>query len=283
MNIVGTGLSGLVGSRITELLSPKYTFVNFSLETGVDITNRDVITEKINHFDAPWMFHLAAYTNVQKAEEEKDSAWSVNVDATENIVSACKSTDKRLLYIDTDYAFDGTRKEGYEEDDIPNPLGWYAKTKSEGARRVLAYTKGLVIRIANPYRANPVGKMDFVHKMLKRMANNQEIVAPSDQLFVPTFVDDIAGAIEKLISLNATGVYHVVGSQALSPYEAAKIIATTFGYNGSLVKETTFAEYFSGRAPVPQYAVLHNAKINTLGFVTHSFSDGILLVKQRES
>lgn len=283
MNIIGTGLSGLVGSRVVELLTPKYSFVNFSLETGVDITNREDIALKVRDMESSWVLHLAAYTNVQQAEKERDVALKVNVEATEHIVDACKTSDKRLLYVDTDYAFDGTKKEGYTEEDVPNPLGWYAKTKTEGAKRVLAYDKGLVIRISNPYRANPVGKTDFVHKMLEKLRSGEVLIAPTDQLFVPTFVDDIAAAIDMLISLNATGIYHVVGSQAISPFDAAKLVATTYGLDDTLVKPTTFVEYFKNRAPLPQYAVLSNAKITTLGLTMRGFEEGIAEVKRQES
>lgn len=147
---------------------------------------------------------------------------------------------------------------------------------------MLAYDKGLVIRISNPYRANPVGKTDFVHKMLERLEGKQEVVAPTDQLFAPTFIDDVAASVDKFISINATGIYHVVGS-LISPYEAAKIIATIYEKDISLVQPTTFAEYFFNRAPTPQYAVLKNDKIITLGVPMHDFLSGIEGVHRQET
>lgn len=287
MNLLGTGLSGLVGSRIVSLL-PQHTFTNFSLENGIDITNSASITPRITHdTDSPWVLHLAAYTNVQQAEAdaragEDSMAWKVNVAATQTLVDACKASGKRLLYVDTDYAFDGT-KNTYSEDDVPHPLGWYAKTKSEGAKRVLALgDHGLVIRISNPYRANPVGKKDFVHKMLERLISGGDIAAPDDQLFVPTFIDDIVAAVDVLMSRSANGIYHVVGSQALSPYAAAGIVAKIYGIDDSLVKPTTFASYFAGKAPIPQKAVLTNDKIRSLGVTMRGFSDGVLEMKRQE-
>lgn len=217
MNILGTGLSGLVGSRVTELLSPDFTFENLSLETGVDITDKKSVDMYFAKSDAPWVFHMAAYTDVQGAEKErglaeKSTAWKVNVLATQNIADNCRKLGKKLLYIDTDYAFDG-KKKSYSEDDVPSPLGWYALTKSEGAKRVLALGNlGLVIRISNPYRAHPVGKKDFVHKMLERMLSRQQVAAPADQIFAPTFIDDIGRALRVLVRLGANGIYHVVGS-----------------------------------------------------------------------
>lgn len=284
MNILGTGLSGLVGSRVTQLLSPDFTFENLSLETGVDITNKESVTMRLERSAAPWVFHMAAYTDVQGAEKERtlgeqSIAWKVNVVATEHIADTCKKLGKKLLYIDTDYAFDG-KKKSYTEEDTPNPLGWYAITKWEGAKRVLT-SGGLVIRISNPYRAHPVGKKDFVHKMLERMQTGQQVTAPTDQLFTPTFIDDIAAALRVLVRLGGSGIYHVVGNP-LSPFEAAKIIAEVFGCDTALVQKTTFADMFVNRAPVPQYAALKNDKIRSLGVFMHSFAQGIEEVKKQE-
>ncbi len=287
MNIIGTGLSGLVGSRIVELLSDD-TFEDLSLETGVDITDYNIVNSRIGKSPAAWVFHFAAYTDVQGAEKEKslgkDSlAWKINVLATENIVAACKQTGKKIIYIDTDYAFDGSKKEPYTEEDTPHPLGWYAMTKYEGAKRVLALgDQSVVIRIANPYRANPIGKKDFLHKMLERMQSGQTIAGATDQLFVPTFIDDIAAALKALLKANATGLYHVVGSSSLSPYEAGRTIARVWGIDESLVTETTFAQFFSGRAAIPQYANLSNAKIHTLGIDMRTFEEGLREVKRME-
>jgi dTDP-4-dehydrorhamnose reductase len=171
----------------------------------------------------------------------------------------------------------------YTEEDAPHPLGWYAQTKSEGAKRVLSMgEQSMVVRISNPYRAHPVGKKDFVHKMLERMLAHQDIVAPDDQIFVPTFIDDIALALDKLMTTESHGIFHVVGSQALSPYSAAVSLARLYGQDTSKIQPTTFSSYFAGKAPVPQKAVLSNDKIQSLGVVMHGFDDGIVEMKRQE-
>lgn len=282
MNIIGTGLSGLVGSRIVELLTPQYTFEDLSLDTGVDITNAAAVRERISQSDAPWVFHFAAKTDVDGAEKERALAelsptWIVNVIATEHVVSVCQKTGKRLLYISTDYVFDGT-SEVYREDATPNPQGWYAVTKYEGEKRVAALgEKSLIVRIANPYRSGG-NKPDFVHKIIEKLNSGQALKAPTDQLFVPTFIDDIAVALGTLVENNASGMYHVVGPQALSPFDAAKKIAAAYDLDASLVGETSFEEYFGGRAPRPKRAVLKSDKIDKLGITMHSFDEGLKLV-----
>ena len=287
MKVIGTGLSGLVGSRIVELLSSHVDFQSISLEKGVDITNHRAVFEAISASTASWVMHLAAFTDVQGAEKERDKgkksiAWQVNVDATKNIVNICHTTRKHLLYVDTDYAFDGTKK-SYDETDAPNPMSWYAMTKTEGAKHVLSLGEyGLVIRIANPYRGNFMGKKDFVHKMIEILRVGNDVFAPTDQLFVPTFVDDIAYAIDTLLIKNAFGVYHVVGSDALSPFDIAIEIAATYGFDQELIKKTTFHEYFVNRAAIPQYAALSNKKLHLLGVIMKTFHQGLIVMKEQE-
>src|SRR3972149_3124713 len=136
MNILGTGLSGLVGSRVVELLSDEFSFTNLSKETGIDITDSQKLTAEIINSRATWVFHFAAYTDVDGAESQRalsvsSQAWKVNVLATETVVQVWREYHKRLLYISTDYVFDG-KKESYTEESAPAPQGWYAVTKYEG-------------------------------------------------------------------------------------------------------------------------------------------------------
>ncbi len=286
MNIIGTGLSGLVGSRIVALLS-NHTFEDLSLESGVDITKFDEIEKRLTVSTAPWVFHFAAFTDVQAAEKEKDQgnesiSWKVNVEATKNIASVCRRLGKHLLYLSTDYVFDG-KANSYNEEAIGNPQGWYAKTKYEGEKIVKDLGElGLVVRIANPYRSHPIGKKDFMHKILERLQQGLPIAAPTNQKMTATYIDDLAHGIEKLISIHATGVYNIPGADSFSPYEGAMMIAEVFGLEKTMISQTTFEEYFAHRAQVPQYGVLTHDKIESLGIKVHTFRDGLVEMKKIE-
>ncbi|MBI5613863.1 SDR family oxidoreductase [Candidatus Gottesmanbacteria bacterium] len=287
MNILGTGLSGLLGTSVVDTLKDNFSFTNLSLETGVDITDKTALEKAIFSSDAPWVFHFAARTDVDQAEKEKDqkeksSVWLVNVEATDSIASLCNKTGKHMLYISTDYVFSGT-KERYTEDDVPDPVGWYAKTKYEGEKRVSRLGNyGLVVRIANPYGPKESGKKDFVHKITHDLKLGMTIKAPSDQLFVPTFIPDIAAAIQLLLHKNACGTYQVVGDEAFSPYQAAKEIARTLHVSNDLVQEARFEEFFEGRASRPFHAVLSNDKIKKLGARMTSFANGLETIFSKE-
>jgi len=287
MNIIGIGLSGLVGSRITELLGGQDSFEDLSLETGVNILDFSAVEKRISASTAPWIFHFAAYTDVQQAEKEKERgeesvSWKVNVSATKNICQCARNYNKHVLYLSTDYVFDG-KDEAYSEESIANPQGWYAKTKYEGEHAVKELGDlGLVVRIANPYRVKPVGKKDFMHKILERLEQNLPIVAPVNQKMTATYIDDLARAIDLLVINNAHGVYNVPGHDSFSPYEGAVIIAKEFGIDARSVEKTTFEKYFTGRAPIPQYAVLTHDKIEALGVALHTFAQGVAEIKQKE-
>lgn len=282
MKILGTGLSGLVGSRIVQLLSPDFSFNNLSLETNVDITDGAVVHKYVKESDAPWVFHFAARTDVDGAEKETGdkagSYWITNVEATRSFVEACKEYNKKLLYISTDYVFDGTEKV-YTESSIPHPLGWYGVTKYEGEKLVGDLGENsLIVRIANPYCAQPTFKPDFIHKIASQLKEGKTIQAPTDQLFVPTFIDEIARAIGILVRENATGIYHAVGSSSISPYDAGILIAKTIGASPSLVQKTTFEVYFEGRAKRPRLANTSNAKIVSLGAHMSTFEQGLAII-----
>lgn len=288
MQIIGTGLSGLVGTQIVKHFDSEFRFENLSLETGIDITDYEEVASRIEDSPAPWIFHLAAVTDVDGVEKEKESgeegkAWRVNVEATKNIVNIARKTQKHVLYISTDYVFSGD-KDFYKEEDEPRPLSWYGRTKWEGEKLVNGLKDfGLIVRIANPYGGGGEGKKDFVAKLCDRLRNNLEVKAPTDQFITPTFLPDIAAAILRLVRDNVNGVYHVVGADALSPYDAAVNIANEWQLPNELIMRTMLDDYLMGKAKRPRRAVLKHDKIDQLGIGMRSFREGLKVIHIREN
>jgi len=281
MKILGTGLDGLVGSRIVELLKGQYEFES----SDVDITDRNKIIDKIKSSDASVVLHLAAKTSVDGCEEDHSSAWAVNVYGTQNIVDACQVSNKKLIYISTDFVFDGFRPPvgGYKEEDIPSPINWYGKTKHEGEKIVKNSSASWIIaRIAYPYRAN-FARNDFARAILKRLQDQKPVAAVTDHIFTPTFIDDIAYALDVLIKSESKGIFHVVGSQSLSPYDAAVAIAREFGFDQKYITKTTRSEFFKNRAPRPFHLALKNGKIRGLGVRMGGFEEGLQQLKTQNS
>lgn len=288
MKILGTGLDGLVGSRIVELLKDKYEFENLSLATGVDITNKNSVSGRIKSSDAQIVLHLAAKTDVDGCEKDKPlgkegPAWKINVEGTRNVVDACLNSNKKLIYISTAFVFDGKNPpvSGYSEDDVPNPLGWYAQTKYEGEKIVQdSKISWIIARIDSPYRAE-FEKLDFARAIFKRLQEGLPVAAVADHIFTPTFIDDIALAIDALIVNNSQGIFHVVGSQSLSPFDASILIAKEFGLNSAKITKTTRAEFFKNRAPRSFQLALKNDKITKLDVRMRTFEDGLREIKSQ--
>lgn len=286
MKILGTGLSGLVGSRIQELLKNNYQFENLSLNTGVDITDSEKILSLISSSDASLVLHLAAKTDVDSCQEDmmqgtNGQAWKINVEGTKNVISACKRSGKKLIYASTDFVFDGNSKKPYDEDDAPNPINWYSQTKYEGEKLVTSSSLSWVIlRFAYPYRAN-FQKRDFVRTIINRLKNGEKVNLITDHIMTPTFIDDLPYALDVILNKRSLGIFHVVGSQFVSPFEAGVIISNIFGFNKNLLQKTTREDFFKNRAPRPFNLALKNDKIRKLGVKMKSFEEGVLEVKKQ--
>jgi len=281
MKILGTGLNGLVGSRIVELLKDQYEFES----SEVDITNRNAIIEKIKTSDAPIVLHLAAKTDVDGCEKDKilgenGDAWRINVEGTRNIVDSCEKNNKKLIYISTDFVFDGSQ-EVYKEEDVPNPVNWYAKTKYEGEKIVQNTSiPWIIARLAYPYRTH-FAKKDFVRTLIDKFEKGESLQMVTDHIITPTFIDDVAYALDTLIENNATGIFHVVGSEFLSPYEAAFKIAHVFDFDQKNITKTTRLKFFRNRAQRPFHLSLKNDKIESLGVRMRSFNEGLEEIKRQ--
>lgn len=288
MKILGTGMRGLIGSRMQELLGDIYEFENIDRSSGVDITDKEKTLEVIKSSDATVVLHMAAKTDVDGCEEDKSlgaigDAWKINVEGTQNVVNACFQSGKKIIFISTDFVFDGNIETGqfYKEEDIPNPLNWYAQTKYEGEKIVQSLTSSWIIaRLAYPYRAS-FEKNDFVRAIIGRLAKSQEVSAIVDHIFTPTFIDDIAFALDALLRNDLRGIYHVVGSQCLTPYEAAIRIAKKFNLDESLVGKITREEFFKDRAERPFSLALKNDKIEKLGVKMKSFDEGLIEMRKQ--
>ncbi|HSW96203.1 MAG TPA: SDR family oxidoreductase [Candidatus Saccharimonadales bacterium] len=283
-----TGGNGLVGSRIIELLSPSYNFDIVTRTAGTDITDKDAVQSKIINSEATTIIHLAAKTDVDGCEKEKElgkesEAWKINVEGTRNVVDAAIAAKKKIIYISTDFVFDGqdTPQNGYTEEDKPNPMNWYAQTKYEGEKLVQeAVIPWIITRIAYPYRAS-FEKKDFVRVFKSLLEQGKELSLITDHFVNATFIDDIAFALDSLISQNQSGIYHVTGNQTLSPYEEGVLVAKIFELDQSLIRKTSRAEFFKDRAIRPFNLKMNNAKIDKLEIKMKSFEEGLREIKKQ--
>ncbi len=268
-----TGASGLVGSRVKELLKTDFDWLTPSSQE-LDISDKNKTLNYVQNHPFDLFLHLAAYTNVDRAQVEHDYCRQINVDGTANTFNAVNAVGKPYILVSTDFVFDGTQPE-YNEKSIPKPLSYYGQTKFEAEQ--LVKSQAMIVRLSYPYGRSSAPKPDFVRTILQLLKQNQSIQGINDSLITPTFLDDVAYGLRYLINNYQPLIYHLVGSESLSPYDAFVKIAETFALNKNLVRPISFDQYFQNKAPRPK-----NAKITTLYqfYQTHTFTQGLSLVKE---
>ena len=290
--IIGTGLSGLVGSRVVELLKDKFEFIDFSLDSGVNILDKENLSIAFEkNKDAVAVLHLAAFTDTNAAWEQRGDktgiCYQLNVEGTKNILELVQKHNQYFIYISTDFVFDGNKTTPYVETDTPNPIEWYGETKYLGEKVITdsRYTNYNISRITYPYRASFDTKVDIIRKVLTKLKNREEVKMFSDQICTYTFIDDIASSLGFFLENKNTGTYHLVGSSSHSPYDMAKLVASTFGFNQNLVQPSSLEDYIKsqpeGSRPWQKNLITSNQKILNLGLDLKNLSQGLIEIKSQ--
>jgi dTDP-4-dehydrorhamnose reductase len=271
--VVITGGSGLVGARVQELLRKDVDWTAL-LHNDCDITQREQVQTyfKNTAFDA--VLHMAAYTHVDKAEEERELVHKINVEGTRNVYDAVSEQGKQMIYISTDFVFSGKNGPYYEDSQV-DPVGYYGQSKYEGEQ--VLNGEAMIVRISYPYGPSPAEKKGFARILQSLLAQGKELKMVTDSLFTPTYIDDIARSLSYLIQNYSPEIFHVCGSQCLSPYDAGMAIAEEYGYDTNLIQKTSYNTYFTGRAKRPQYSDVRSRK--NMFQKMRSFREGIREMK----
>lgn len=226
MRVFVTGAYGQLGQELQETLS-SHTVLAVDVDS-FDITDRAATLSAIAEFRPETVIHTAAFTNVDACEGNPEACHRVNALGTENVALACKEVDAALVYISTDYVFDGTKGSPYVETDTPNPIGMYARTKHEGEVAVQAILQRFYIaRTAWLYGRGA----NFVKIILQRAAEGKPMFGVTDEIGSPTYAKDLAQALTRLIEHPRYGIYHLVNEGYGSRDEWIREILRFAGYN----------------------------------------------------
>lgn len=269
------GASGMVGSYFIKNLSDFKIKAPSALD--VDIVNPESIQREMKNFLPQVVVNLAAYTNVEEAENQKDDqngiCFKVNSLGPKNLALACQKFDTKFLHISTEYVFDGTKEEApYQEDDKPNPINWYGMTKYLGEQFVVeSGAENTIVRLSMPYTGYFTDKKDIARFFLDELKGNREIAAIDNQRITPTFISGIAAALKAVVEKMPGGIYHVCSSESTTPFEFAKLIARRFNLDESLIKPVSFEEYNRKK----RAKLLKNSWLNPAKFI-REFGGGIL-------
>ncbi len=222
MKVIVTGVHGQLGHDVVdELRRQNITDILALTREMADITNEQQIKQAILNFAPDAIVHCAAYTAVDKAEDNVDECYNTNVLATKYITEAAKQVNAKMVYVSTDYVFDGKGDKFYDVDDVKSPLSVYGKTKFLGEMEALKNDKHFIVRTSWVFGLNG---NNFVKTMLKLANTRQEVNVVNDQIGSPTYTVDLAKLLVEMIKTNRYGVYHATNQGICSWAEfAAKI------------------------------------------------------------
>ncbi|NHN34287.1 dTDP-4-dehydrorhamnose reductase [Paenibacillus agricola] len=261
MKVLVTGANGQLGTDVVALFRESHVVVGVG-RNELDITNLEQCIQVIEEHQPDVIIHCAAHTAVDLAESEVDLAYQVNTYGTRNLAIAAERIGCKICYISTDYVFDGTSITPYREYDNTNPTSIYGKSKRAGENMVQTLsTKFFIVRTSWVYGLHG---NNFVKTMLKLAVGRDQLKVVHDQIGSPTFTEDLAEFLMRLVATENYGIYHASNSGICSWYDFAKAIFEESKVSITVHPCTT--EEFPRPAPRPKYSVMEHMAIRANGF-----------------
>lgn len=298
MKILITGSNGLLGQKLVYLLKTKNNVNCIATARGenrindkqgyifetLDLTNRENVISVISKHQPDCIIHTAAMTNVDECELNPDDCRLNNVTATANIVDACKGFNTHLIYISTDFVFDGTAGP-YSEEDTPNPLSIYAKSKLD-AEKIIAESGHpfSILRTMIVYGiTDDVQRSNIILWTKNSLEQGKDIRVINDQFRGPTLAEDLALACFEAANRKATGIYHVSGREVISIIEIAFKVADYFGLDKKYIHPVSTAELNQpAKRPLKTGFLISKAE-RDLDYHPRSIDEGIRIVNEQIS
>lgn len=262
MRILVTGVKGQLGYDVmNELAKRGHTGIGVDVEE-MDITDAAKVEQVIKASDVEAVIHCAAYTAVDAAEDNVEICHKINAEGTENIAKVCKELDLKMIYISTDYVFNGEGTRPWEPDDEREPLNVYGQAKYEGELAVEKYLeKYYIVRIAWVFGVN--GK-NFIKTMLNLSETHDELSVVNDQIGSPTYTYDLAKLLVDMVETDKYGRYHATNEGLCTWYEFATEIFRQAGKEITVHPVTS--EQFPSKAKRPHNSRMSKDKLEANGF-----------------
>ena len=258
MRVCLTGAGGMLGHAIRNVFSDMEV-VGFTRDL-LDVTSLNDTVKKIKEIKPDIVIHAAAFTNVDLCESEPEKAYLVNGIGTRNAAMACEETKCPILYISSDYVFDGAKGTPYNEWDEPNPVSVYGLSKLMGERFVSTLTNRFYI-VRTSWLYGPDGK-NFVDTVIRLLSEKESLQVVHDQHGSPTYTVDLAKKIRELLG-RGYGTYHITNTGSCTWYDFAVMIASKKGIKKPISPITS--EEFNRPAKRPPYSVLANTLLKLEG------------------
>lgn len=273
--ILVTGSNGQLGKELRKIASsfPQFNFIFLGRE-DLPIHHFEMVRTYFKTYQPQYLINCAAYTAVDRAEQEKDMAFQVNGEAVGVLAAICNEYHTKFIHISTDYVFDGTATIPYKEDSLTNPQSVYGASKLEGEKQALQFNPdSLIIRTSWVY--SEYGK-NFVKTMVKLLSEKEEINVVDDQVGSPTYAADLSSVILHIISSQywQPGIYHYSNQGIISWYDFAMAIKQIKG-SKCIVNPIPSSQYPTP-AKRPAYSVLDTAKIqSTFGIELKNWEESL--------
>lgn len=262
MKVLVTGAKGQLGyDVINRLKESNLEYLGVDIDT-MDLFNEDQVKKIIVEYDPDVVIHCAAFTAVDKAEGEREICYRTNVLGTRYVSEACKEIDAKMVYISTDYVFNGEGIKPFEVTDKPAPINYYGQTKYEGELEVQkCLDKHFIVRISWVFGTNGI---NFVKTMLRLGKEKGEVSVVSDQIGSPTYTYDLAKLLVEIIQTNKYGIYHATNEGYCSWYELTCKIYKVAGVNAKVY--SILSEDYPTKAKRPKNSRMSKRRLTKEGF-----------------
>ena len=289
MKIMILGANGFTGRRILKRLAPNHQVMACSLHPDIlseedyqfqtlNMVDTDATDTLLKDFQPEVIINASALSVVDYCEQHPEEAYALNVSAVKHLAEYSQANSCRLIHLSTDFVFDGTASEPYKETDSPNPVNYYGKTKRWSEEAIeQTCTNYAIARVEVVYgKPFPGQHGNIVHLVKSRLGNGQGIRVVSDQFRSPTWVEDIARAIESLLSEKHQGIYHICGRETLSVADIAYRTAKYFGLDTSLIQTVT-TEEMNEATPRPLFSPMSTEKaFREFGYQPSKLEEGLI-------
>lgn len=258
MKFLITGANGQLGIEFQRILKEFGHEILALGKEDLDISDLDKVKETISKFNPQIILNCAAFNFVDKAEEDFDTAYNINAQGVRNLAFASKRKNIHIIHFSSDYVFDGTKEDFYTEDDKPNPINNYGKSKLLGEEFLKEETDNfLIFRVSWVFGK---GKQNFLYKLMEWAKSKKVLKIVYDQISVPTYTEDIASITMFAINKGLRGLYHLTNSGYASRYEVARYFLERVGLNNLVLPVSS--DYFPSPAKRPYFSAMSNAKIS---------------------
>ncbi len=274
MKYLIVGKNGQLARAFIRRFEERVLDFNAPDKSQFDITDSASVSRVVDTYKPDVIINCAAYNLVDRAEQEREKAFSVNAAGPAHLARAAAKRKAFLVHFSSDYVFDGQKENGlYAEDDAANPLNEYGKSKLTGENAVLEEAgKSLVFRLSWVFGD---GKQNFIHKLLEWSKNNEYLKIACDEFSVPTYTNTVADITLKALDQGVTGLYHLTNSGFCSRYEWARAVFRDLRIN-KFIRPVT-SDIFNLPARRPKFSAMSNDKLSqVLDIRIPSWEEGVL-------